>query len=115
DEFKPSARLFNTLIKENAAKTILFATASILSDYPQGFERLHAMHLAMGKELGVPIVDASHAYKKYFGEKPTDEHMSSLFAADRAHPGLRGSYLYSCMLYSVMTGRTPIGLWAPKE
>ena len=32
----------------------------------------------------------------------------------RAHPGLQGSYLYSCGIYSVLTGRSPVGLVAPE-
>ena len=115
DKFQPYARNFHELVKASGAKTLFFGTASILSDYPQGFERQHDLHLAMGKELGVPIVDASYAYIRYFGEKPTTEHLESLFAQDKAHPGLWGSYMYSCMLYSAMTDRSPIGLAAPAE
>ena len=70
--FQPYARQFHALIKESGAKTVLFGTASILSDYPKGFERQHRMHFAMGKELGVPIVDASQAYFRYFGDQPID-------------------------------------------
>ena len=111
--FQPYARQFHAIIKESGSKTILFGTASILSDYPKGFERQHGLHLSMGKELGVPIVDASHAYIRYFGDKPSTERLESLFAKDRAHPGLWGSYLYSCMIYSAITERSPIGLAAP--
>lgn len=112
--FQPYARQFHTLIKESGSKTLLFGTASILSDYPKGFERQHSLHFAMGKELGVPIVDASYAYIRYFGDKPSTERLESLFAIDRAHPGLWGSYLYSCMIYSAITERSPIGLAAPE-
>ena len=111
--FQPYARQFHKLIQESGSKTLLFGTASILSDYPKGFERQHQLHLSMGKELSVPIVDASYAYIRYFGETPSTERLESLFAKDRAHPGLWGSYLYSCMLYSAMTGRNPNGLAAP--
>ncbi|MFM9961805.1 MAG: hypothetical protein ACKV2Q_11340 [Planctomycetaceae bacterium] len=112
--FQPYARQFHTLIKESGSKTLLFGTASILSDYPKGFERQHSLHFAMGQELGVPIVDASYAYIRYFGDQPSTERLESLFAKDRAHPGLWGSYLYSCMIYSAMTERSPIGLAAPE-
>jgi hypothetical protein len=112
--FQPYARQFHALVKEAGSKTVLFGTASILSDYPKGFERQHGLHLAMGKELGVPIVDASYAYIRYFGEQPSTERLESLFAKDRAHPGLWGSYLYSCMIYGAMTGRSPVGLAAPE-
>ena len=112
--FQPYARQFHALSKEHGAKTVLFGTASIISDYPKGFERLSRLHTAMGKELGCPIVDASQAYFRYFGDKPSPELIESLFAKDKAHPGLQGSYLYSCIIYSVLTGRTPIGLAHPE-
>ena len=113
--FQPYARLFNDLIKKTGKQTILFGTASILSDFPKGFERQHRLHLNMGKELGVSIVDSSEAYIKYFGANPSKEKMESLFAKDKAHPGIWGSYLYSCGIYSVVTGRTPIGLEFPES
>lgn len=112
--FQHYARQFHKLIESQGSRTVLFGTASILSDYPKGFERQHRMHLAMGKELGVPIVDASQAYIRYFGETPSRERLESLFAKDKAHPGLWGSYLYSCLLYGVLTGRSPVGLAAPE-
>jgi hypothetical protein len=115
DKFQPYARQFHALVRDSGAKPLLFGTASILSDYPAGFERQHELHLGMGKELGVPIVDASYAYIRYFGEDPSTEHLEGLFAKDKAHPGLWGSYMYSCMLYSAMTDRSPIGLAAPEE
>ena len=112
-DFQPFARQFHQLITESGSKTILFGTASILSDYPQGFERQHKLHVAMGQELGVPVVDASYAYIRYFGEQPSTERKESLFAKDKAHPGLWGSYIYACMLYSAITDRSPVGLAAP--
>ncbi len=111
--FQPYARLFNELIKQTGKQTILFGTASVLNDFPTGFERQHRLHLNMGKELGVSIVDSSEAYIKYFGTNPSKEKMESLFAKDKAHPGLWGSYLYSCGIYSVLTGRTSVGLAFP--
>jgi len=68
----------------------------------------------MGKELGVSVVDSSEAYIKYFGPNPSKEKMESLFAKDKAHPGLWGSYLYSCGIYSVLTRRTSVGLAFPE-
>ncbi|NBN97673.1 MAG: hypothetical protein EBV19_00275 [Flavobacteriia bacterium] len=75
--FQPYARLFHDLIKKTGKQTILFGTASILTDFPKGFERQHRIHLNMGRELGVSIVDSSEAYIKYFGTDPTNEKMES--------------------------------------
>lgn len=111
-DMRPYAVLFHDLIKSTGAQTVLFGTASIISDYPKGFERLHQAHMNIGKELGVPIVDSSYAYFKYLGDNPSAEKMESLFAKDKAHPGMWGSYLYTCGIYSVLTGRSPVGLAA---
>jgi len=114
-DMQPYARQFHELIKGSGAKTVFFSTASIISDYPQGFERLHRLNMAAGKELGARVVDASHAYFKYLGAQPSAERMESLFAKDKAHPGLWGSYIYACGIYSVLTGRSPVGLAAPAD
>jgi hypothetical protein len=112
EDMLPCAVLFHNLIKSTGAQTVLFGTASIISDYPKGFERIHQAHMNIGKELGVPIVDASYAYFKYLGDNPSAEKMESLFAKDKAHPGMWGSYIYTCGIYSVLTGLSPVGLAA---
>ena len=43
------------------------------------------------------------------------ERMESLFAKDKMHPGLWGSYIYACGIYSVLTRRSPLGLAAPAD
>jgi hypothetical protein len=111
--FQPYAQKFHALATEHKVQPIFFGTASIISDYPKGFERLHKLHVDIARELNVPIVDASAAYFRYFGDAPSKEKIESLFAADKAHPGVQGSYMYACMIYSALTGRSPIGLAAP--
>jgi hypothetical protein len=111
----PYARQFHELIKSGGAKTVFFGTASIIRDYPQGFDRLHRINLAAGKELGGQVVDSSHAYFRYLGKEPSAERMESLFAKDKMHPGLWGSYIYACGIYSMLTERSPIGLAAPAD
>ena len=109
-EFRRYARKFHKLIESVGAQTVLFSTASIISAYPAGFERLHRMHLALGRELKAPVVDSSYAYRKYLGRNPSRARMESLFHMDLMHPGLWGSHIYACGIYSVLTGRCPIGL-----
>lgn len=114
EAFQPYARQFHEFVTKHKSQPVFFGTASIISDYPKGFERLHKMHVDIARELKVPVVDASQAYFRYFGDAPSKEKMESLFAADKAHPGVQGSYMYSCIIYSVLTGRSPVGLAAPE-
>lgn len=111
--FEPYAKQFHAFAKEHKVQPVFFGTASTSTDYPKGFDRLHTLHIDLARELEVPIVDASHAYVRYYGETPTKEKFESLFAPDKAHPGHQGSYLYACLIYSTLTGRSPIGLAAP--
>src|SRR5262249_59317210 len=90
--------------------TILFCTASVSTLYPKGFHDLHDMHIALGKKLQVPVAAAGKAWLSYWGEKPTAEERLALYHADKAHPGVKGSYIYACTLYAALTGHTPIGL-----
>lgn len=110
EPFDKYARLFHELIGQHGAKTVLYCTAGINQDYPEGFEHLHEMHVALGKELKVPVAAAGKAWRMYWGENPTEAERLDLYHKDAAHPGLKGSYLSACTLYALITGQSPVGL-----
>jgi hypothetical protein len=110
ESFTRHARLFHELIRQQGSRTILLSTASISAMYPKGFQELHDMHIALGKELKVPVAAAGLAWLSYWGEGPTPEQRLALYDPDKAHPGKKGSYLYACTLYAVLTGQSPVGL-----
>lgn len=110
ESFAKHARLFHDLIHQGGAQTVLLCTASINTLYPKGFHQLHDMHVALGKELKVPVVPAGKAWLSYWGENPSEEQRLALYDADKAHPGKKGSYIYACTLYAVLTGKSPVGL-----
>jgi len=110
ESFNKYAPLFHELIQKNGSKTLLFCTASVSSMYPKGFHDLLDMEAAMGKELKVPVAAAGKAWLTYWGEKTTPEERLALYAPDKAHPGKKGSYIYACVLYAALTGRSPVGL-----
>lgn len=108
--FDKHARLFHELIGKDGAKTVLLSTASINTLYPKGFRELHDMNVALGKELKIPVVPAGDAWLDYWGKTPTEDARLALYAPDKAHPGKKGSYLYACTIYAVVTGKSPVGL-----
>ena len=63
------------------------------------------------------------AYKNLYhkvnqtGVDPTQgsNSFSTLYSDDGSHPSLEGSYLSSCVLYSVMTGESPVGEYHPSQ
>jgi hypothetical protein len=104
------APLFQEAIQKNGSRTVLLSTASVSQMYPKGFEDLHDMHIALGKKLQVPVAAAGKAWLIYWGDKPTEEQRLALYDRDKAHPGQKGSYIYACTLYAVLTGQSPMGL-----
>jgi hypothetical protein len=110
DSFNKYAALFHEAIAKNGSKTVLFCTASISSLYPKGFQDMLEMQAALGKKLNVPVAAAGRAWLTYWGDNPTPEERLALYDPDKAHPGKRGSYIYACALYAVLTGNSPVGL-----
>lgn len=110
DTFTTHARLFHDLIRKSGARTVLLSTASVSQLYPKGFQELHAMHIALGKEMKVPVAAAGNAWLAFWGDNPTPEQRLALYDPDKAHPGKKGSYIYACTLYPILTGESPVGL-----
>jgi len=117
-EFEKYAALMDKVIRKAGAKTILFATANITQHYhgrlgyryPDSFNKLNGMQVRFGRKRGIPVAAAGYAWMKYLGQKPSDKKLLDLYHKDKGHPGLKGSYIYACLLYTVLTGKNPAGL-----
>jgi hypothetical protein len=108
--FNMYAPLFHEVVQKNGSRTLLFCTANVSERYPKGFQELLDMHLALGKQLKVPVAAAGKAWLLHWGDNPTPEQRLALYDPDMAHPGKKGSYIYACTLYGALMGRTPVGL-----
>lgn len=115
-EFRDYAARFDREIKKAGSKTVLFATASVTEHYhasyhyPEAFKRLNEMQVVFGKQQRVPVAAAGYAWMKYLGPHPSEKQLLDLYHKDKGHPGPKGTYLYACLLYAVITGKSPDGL-----
>jgi hypothetical protein len=116
-EFETYATMFDEFIRKSGAKTILFATAGVTNyyapsfpPYPDEFKTLNGMQVSFGKEKRIPVAAAGYAWMKYLGRNPSEEQLLDLYHKDKGHPGYKGSYIYACLLYAVITGKNPTGL-----
>jgi hypothetical protein len=115
-DFEKYAALFEEAARKAGAKPILFATASVSTNYssvytyPDSFKKLNDMQLDFGTKRGIPVAAAGYAWIKHLGPNPTEEQILDLYHKDKGHPGYKGSYIYACLLYAVLTGRDPAGL-----
>ena len=89
ESFNKYARLFHELIRRHGAQTVLLSTASISTLYPKGFHELHAMHVALGKELKVPVAAAGQAWLVYWGDNSTPEERLGSTTRTRPIPARR--------------------------
>jgi hypothetical protein len=116
EPFEEYAIKFDDEIKKAGSKTILFATANVTKyyspkfSYPDSFKALNQMQVELAKKRGIPVAAAGYAWMKYLGPNPTEEQMLDLYDKDKGHPGAKGTYIYACLLYAVITGKTPEGL-----
>jgi hypothetical protein len=116
EDFRAYAALFDAAIRQAGSETVLFATANVTRYYreefvfPESFKQLNDMQIAFGHERGIPVAAAGYAWLRYLGENPSEEALLDLYDEDRGHPGFKGSYIYACLLYAVLTERSPIGL-----
>ena len=115
-EFSEFAEKFDDEIKKAGAKTILFATANVTESYaswakyPDSFQALNDMQIALGKKRGIPVAAAGYAWMKYLGPNPSEAQRLDLYHPDKGHPGGKGTYIYACLLYATITGHNPEGL-----
>lgn len=112
-EFEDYAARFDEAIRTSGARTILFATANTTEfyspgyKYPDSFVKLNGMQVAFGKKRGIAVAAAGYAWMAYLGANPTVEQRLDLYAPDKGHPGVKGSWIYAYLLYAVITGRNP--------
>jgi len=115
-DFDEYAARFDEEIRKAGSKTILFATANVTEfyspsfTYPEAFRNLNDMQIEFGKKKGIPVAAAGYAWMKYLGPNPSLEHRLDLYNKDKGHPGAKGSYIYACLLYAVITRKNPEGL-----
>ncbi|HTE97141.1 MAG TPA: hypothetical protein VK621_00645, partial [Bradyrhizobium sp.] len=51
------------------------------------------------------VIPAGLAFARAVGKQPE----LNLYAPDKRHPSLAGTYLAACTVFAVLTGRSPVG------
>ena len=117
--FEKYAEYFEELVRRSGPKLLLFATANVTASYgasyqtylyPDAFKKLNGMQIDFGKKKNVAVAAAGLAWMKFLGPNPSQEALLDLYHKDKGHPGAKGTYIYACLLYAHITGRSPIGL-----
>jgi hypothetical protein len=92
-------------IRKNGAIPAMFASWAY-QDKPEMAEQLAAAYLAAGNEHGVIVIPAGLAFARAIKERP----QLNLYAPDKRHPSLAGTYLGAAVVYASVLGKSPVGL-----
>lgn len=104
--FREHARHFVEEIRRAKARPILLMTwAYARLDWIDN-DQIAEAHRVLARELGVEVAPVALAWKTVLRDRPTLD----LFAADREHPSLGGTYLETCVVYATLTQRNPESL-----
>ena len=102
--FHEYAKKHAETVRANGARPVLFMSWAY-KDKPEMTEQLAEQYTAAGRATGAQVVPAGLAFAMSVARRPSLE----LYAADKRHPSLAGTYLAACTVYAALLGRTPVG------
>jgi hypothetical protein len=100
-------RKFDQEIRACGAKTVLYLTWAPGPE-PERQAELNAAIGGIGREIEAIVVPSGLAFEIVRREASQIE----LFVEDHRHPSPQGTYLSACVFFSVLRGRSPLGLAA---
>ena len=103
---------FHTAVKKNAEllnshgiRPVLFMSWAY-KDKPEMTQTLAAAYTEAAKANGAKVIPTGLAFARAIAARPDVE----LYAADKRHPSVAGTYLAACTTYATLVGRSPVGL-----
>lgn len=103
--FREYARRFINEARKAKSEPILLMAWS----YPRlgwiSTDEIAKAHRDLAKEMGVKVAPVGLAWLRSLKERPDLE----LYAADKEHPTLLGTYLATCVVYATVFSESPVG------
>lgn len=106
EEFTTYANAIIDAARASGARPMLYATPYPSQPEHRGFVEMATPQLALGRARSVTVAAGGLAWLRVWQVLPAID----LHHPDRGHPGYKGSYVSALVLYSAITGATPIGL-----
>jgi hypothetical protein len=102
--FTEYARKDSDIVRAHGARPVFFMSWAY-ADKPEMTAQLAEAYTVAGNENNALVIPAGLAFARAIGKQPE----ISLYAADKRHPSLAGTYLASCVVFAALTGRSPVG------
>ncbi|MBK6981951.1 MAG: hypothetical protein IPH30_10940 [Betaproteobacteria bacterium] len=102
--FHAYAKKHSDTIRAYGANPVLFMSWAY-KDKPEMTAQLAEQYTNAGNANGAQVVPAGLAFARSVARRPDLE----LYAADKRHPSLAGTYLGACTVYAALLGKSPVG------
>jgi hypothetical protein len=102
--FTEYARKNSDLVRAKGAKPVFFMSWAY-ADKPEMTAQLAEAYTVAGNANNGLVIPAGLAFARAISKQPE----LNLYAPDKRHPSLAGTYLATCVVFAAMTGRSPVG------
>src|SRR5215813_6340510 len=102
--FTESAKKDAEIVRKHGATPIFFMSWAY-SDKPEMTAQLAEAYTVAGNANNALVIPAGLAFAKARAKQPE----LNLYAPDKRHPSLAGTYLAACATFAALTGRSPVG------
>jgi hypothetical protein len=102
--FTDYARKDSDIVRAHGAKPVLFMSWAY-SDRPEMTAELAEAYTVAGNANNALVIPAGLAFARAREKQPE----LNLYAPDKRHPSVAGTYLAACTVFAALTGRSPIG------
>src|SRR4030081_2905185 len=102
--FADYAKKNSDIWRAKGAKPVFFMSWAY-ADKPEMTAQLAEAYTVAGNANDALVIPAGLAFARAVAKQPE----LNLYAPDKRHPRLAGTYLASCVVFSALTGRSPVG------
>jgi hypothetical protein len=102
--FTEFAKKDSDIVRAHGAKPVFFMSWAY-ADKPEMTAQLAEAYTIAGNENNALVIPAGLAFARAIGKQPE----LNLYAPDKRHPSLAGTYLAACTVFAALTGRSPLG------
>ncbi len=103
--FHDTVRQYAQTVRAHGARPVLFMSWAY-KDKPEMTQQLADQYTLAGKANNAQVIPVGLAFARAIAMRPDIE----LYAADKRHPTLAGTYLSACTAYAALFDKSPVGL-----
>jgi len=102
--FTEFAKKGGDTVRAHGARPVFFMSWAY-ADKPEMTSELAEAYTIAGNANDALVIPAGLAFARAVAKQPE----LNLYAPDKRHPSLAGTYLAACVVFSALTGRSPVG------